>query len=237
MSDPIIICQNLCKTYGTGESLCHALQGVDLTVYPGELRLLMGPSGSGKTTLISIIAAILDPTEGSCLVQGIDLNHLSDREKTHYRGKHIGFVFQAFNLIPSLSNEENIAIPLLIQGHPKQGALQKAKSLLDELGLKEKIGRFPNELSGGQQQRVAIARGIVHDPSLIVCDEPTSFLDHQTGARIMEILRNIVSQKNSTLLVVTHDPRIVSFADRIDYLEDGRITQSKNPVLIKDAKY
>lgn len=234
MSDPIIICQNLCKTYGAGESLCHALQGVDLTVYPGELRLLMGPSGSGKTTLISIIAGILDPTEGSCLVQGIDLNRLSDREKTHYRGKHIGFVFQAFNLIPSLSNEENIAIPLLIQGHPKQGALQKAKSLLEELGLKEKIGRFPPELSGGQQQRVAIARGIVHDPNLIVCDEPTSFLDHQTGARIMEILRNIVSQKNATLLVVTHDPRIVSFADRIDYLEDGRIIPSKNPVLSKN---
>ena len=226
MSTPIILCKNLFKTYGEGESVCHALQGVNLSVNTGELRLLMGPSGSGKTTLISIIAGILDPTDGSCLVQGIDLNRLSDKEKTHYRGKHIGFVFQAFNLIPSLSNEENISIPLLINGHPKQQALQRAKELLDEMGLKDKIGKFPSELSGGQQQRIAIARGIIHDPSLIVCDEPTSFLDHQTGGKIMEILKKIVIEKKATLLVVTHDPRIVSFADRIDYLEDGKITHS-----------
>lgn len=225
MNTPIILCKNVHKTYGRGTSRCVALQGVDLSIQRGELRLLMGPSGSGKTTLISIIAGILTQDEGDCLINAIDLNHLPDDEKTHYRGKNFGFVFQAFNLIPSLSNEENICVPLLLQGAPRAEALEKSRHLLTELGLKDKIGGFPTELSGGEQQRVAIARALAHDPQIIVCDEPTSFLDHYTGLKTMEILKSLVTQKGVTLVVVTHDPRIVKFADKIDYLEDGKIVQ------------
>jgi len=189
--------------------------------------MLMGPSGSGKTTLISIIAGILTQSSGTCLVNGIDLNHLPDKEKTHYRGKNIGFVFQMFNLIPTLTCEENISIPLVILGHPKLKAIEKAKSLLEEFKMGDKIGAYPPELSGGQQQRVAIARAMVHTPSLIVCDEPTSFLDHHSGQMIMELLKNMVEKHGITLIVITHDSRIVQFADHIDHIEDGRIVQEK----------
>ncbi len=220
---PFIVCKNVSKTYGHGTSSCVALQGVNLSINRGELRLLMGPSGSGKTTLISIIAGILTQDEGECYVNDVDLNHLPDDQKVHFRGQNIGFVFQVFNLIPSLTNEENISVPLLLQGVARKVALEKSRQLLVDLGLKEKIGGFPPELSGGEQQRVAIARAIVHDPKIIVCDEPTSFLDLHTGLKIMELLKEMVVKKNVTLVVVTHDPRIVKFADKIDYLEDGKI--------------
>lgn len=227
MQQPILICRKVHKFYGEGATRVEALRSVDLEINRGELRLLMGPSGSGKTTLISIIAGILTQDQGECLVHGIDLNHLPDREKTHYRGKHIGFVFQSFNLIPMLTNEENVAIPLLLLGESRNSAIEKAKVLLKEFGMEDKIGFFPPQLSGGQQQRVAIARSLVHEPEIIVCDEPTSFLDHITGEKIMELLRDLVRKKGLTLIVVTHDPRIVKFADKIDYLEDGRIAPNK----------
>ena len=222
-SDPFIICKNLHKSYGSGSTRTDALRGVDLTINKGELRLLMGPSGSGKTTLISIIAGILTQDSGECLVNKIDLNHLSDKEKTHYRGTHIGFVFQIFNLIPSLTIEENIAMPLLILGKSAAEARESAEAQLRELDMEKKIGLYPRDLSGGQQQRVAIARAIVHKPEIIVCDEPTSFLDHENGMKIMELLKAMSKERGLTLIVVTHDPRIEKFADKIDYLEDGRI--------------
>lgn len=218
-----IICKNIHKTYGEGANAVQALRGVNLEVEVGELRLLMGPSGSGKTTLISVIAGILTPETGECLVGDIDLNHLPDKEKTRFRGKHIGFVFQSFNLIPMITTEENVSVPLLINGVPKEVALKKSIDMLNELGLGDKVGVLPTQLSGGQQQRVAIARALVHEPQYIVCDEPTSFLDHDTGLKIMELLREMVHKKNVTLIVVTHDPRIVPFADKIDHLEDGII--------------
>ncbi len=218
-----IICKNIYKTYGEGSTRVEALRGVNLEVEVGELRLLMGPSGSGKTTLISVIAGILTPDSGECLIGDVDLNHLFDKEKTRFRGSHIGFVFQAFNLIPMLTVEENVSIPLLLNNVPREEALERSKAMLVELGLGDKIGVLPTELSGGQQQRVAIARALVHEPQFIVCDEPTSFLDHHTGLKIMELLRETVHKRNVTLIVVTHDPRIVPFADRIDNLEDGRI--------------
>lgn len=153
----------------------------------------------------------------------MDLNHLPDKEKTHFRGKNVGFVFQVFNLIPMLTNEENISVPLLLQGVPKIEALEKSRLLLSDVGMEDKLGVYPPQLSGGQQQRVAIARGMVHNPKLIVCDEPTSFLDHATGHKIMELLKAMVVKTGMTLVVVTHDVRIVEFADRIYHLEDGRI--------------
>ena len=219
-------CQAIKKTYGTGTSRVEALRGVDLTIKQGELRLLMGPSGSGKTTLISVIAGILTQDSGLCTVLGTDLNHLSDKDKTHFRASHIGFAFQIFNLIPMLTNEENVSVPLVLNGVKRSIALEKSKQLLTQLGLGDKIGTYPTELSGGQQQRIAIARALIHDPPIIVCDEPTSFLDHKTGMMIMELLQEMVKQRNITVIVVTHDQRIVPFADKVDYLEDGQITES-----------
>ncbi len=218
-----VICKNITKIYGEGTSKVEALRGVDLEVKKGELLMMMGPSGSGKTTLISVIAGILTQTEGECLVSNLDLNHMSDQNKTHYRGKHIGFVFQSFNLIPMLSCEENVAVPLLLNGADRRSALEKARTLLKDVGIPEKIDVSPADISGGQQQRVAIARAMIHDPDLIVCDEPTSYLDHDTGIKVMELLRSIIGQNGKTLIVVTHDVRITKFADRIVRLEDGRI--------------
>src|ERR1700722_20216816 len=220
---PAILCKGITKYYGEGSSRVEALRGIDLEVKKGELCLLMGPSGSGKTTLISVIAGILTQDGGSCLVDGVDLNHLPSNEKTHYRGKNVGFVFQIFNLIPMLTNEESISIPLLIQGLPKKEALERSRQLLKDVGMEDKSGFYPPQLSGGQQQRIAIARGIVHQPKLVVCDEPTSFLDHETGHKIMELLKTMVAKTGLTLVVVTHDARITSFADKIYRLEDGRI--------------
>ncbi len=223
----IVICNNIKKTFGKGATAVQALRGVNLTVKKGEIFLLMGPSGSGKTTLLSVIAGILTQTEGDCVIGGIDLNHMPDYEKTLYRGKHIGFVFQIFNLIPMLTSAENVAVPLILNKWDMKRALEKSKQLLSDVGIADKIDAYPVQLSGGQQQRVAIARAMIHQPDLIVCDEPTSFLDHATGMKVMELLRDIVQKMGSTLIVVTHDPRITEFGQRIVHLEDGRIIETR----------
>ena len=224
--EPFIICKNINKHYGEGSTRVDALRGIDLVINRGELRMLVGPSGSGKTTLISIITGILTQDSGECLVNNVDLNHLPDKEKTHFRGKNLGFVFQMFNLIPTLTCEENISVPLIILGKPKLEALERAKQLLAEFGMADKIGVYPPQLSGGQQQRVAIARAMVHNPPIIVCDEPTSFLDVHTGHKIMELLKEAVVKKGITLVVITHDSRILEFADKIDQIEDGKIVKA-----------
>lgn len=218
-----IVCKNICKTYGEGATKVVALRDVSLTINKGELRLLMGPSGSGKTTLISIITGILMQDSGVCLMQGVDVNRLPDQERTKYRGQHIGFVFQLFNLIPSLTVGENITVPLILNGVGSKEAMERAGELLKEFGMGDKINTYPRNLSGGQQQRVAIARAMAHSPELIVCDEPTSYLDHENGMKTMELLKTMVVDKGVTLVVVTHDPRIMKFADKIDYVEDGTI--------------
>lgn len=223
-----VICKGIKKTYGHGAAKVEALRGIDLEVQRGELLILMGPSGSGKTTLISIIAGILTQTEGECLVSNLNLNQMKDREKTLYRGRHIGFVFQSFNLIPTLTCQENIAIPLLLNKVDKLIALEKSKELLQQVGILEKKDICPPELSGGQQQRVAIARAMIHNPDLVVCDEPTSYLDHETGIKVMELLRAIVTKEGKTLIIVSHDVRITKFADRIVRLEDGLIRTLTN---------
>jgi putative ABC transport system ATP-binding protein len=223
MSRIAVECKGLRKVFGEDSLQVEALRGVDLTVNEGTLLLLMGPSGSGKTTLISIIAGILTQTEGKCLIFGQDINHKKDKEKTSYRGRHIGFVFQSFNLIPMLTCAENIAIPLILEGIPKKEAEERAIAILEEMAIVEKAHSSPRDLSGGQQQRVAIARALIHDPDLIVCDEPTSALDHEMGGKIMGILRHIAVAKKKTLIVVSHDNRITQFADSIVHLEDGKI--------------
>jgi len=218
-----VSCKNIKKSFGQGSNAVNALRGVNLEVYKGELLMLMGPSGSGKTTLISIIAGILTQTSGECLFEGVDLNRKPDRERTSYRGAHIGFVFQAFNLIPMLSCAENVAIPLLLGNVDKKTAEEKARAALEEVGIGSKADVSPRDLSGGQQQRVAIARAMINDPDLIVCDEPTSSLDHETGVKILTALKKLSIEKKKTLIIVSHDQRIVSFADRIVHMDDGVI--------------
>jgi putative ABC transport system ATP-binding protein len=186
--------------------------------------MLVGPSGCGKTTLISVIAGILDHDEGDCVVFDQDFRDLPQDKKTRFRGKNVGFVFQAYNLIPTLTAMENVAVPLLILGEGRKQAQAKAKEMLSQVGLEDKINAVPNQLSGGQQQRVAIARALVHEPRLIVCDEPTSALDADTGRLVMEALRHNALSSGRALIIVTHDNRIFNFADRIARMDDGRIT-------------
>jgi putative ABC transport system ATP-binding protein len=221
--DVAVRVENVVKTYGSGDSQVVALRGVDLDVRSGELMMLVGPSGCGKTTLISVIAGILDQDSGECHVFGRDYHQMTAREKTRFRGETIGFVFQAFNLLPTLTAAENAAVPLLINGVPRKEAVERAREMLGRVGLGDRGNSMPAHLSGGQQQRVAIARALVHGPRLIVCDEPTSALDEKTGHRVMELMRELALADGRSLLVVTHDARIFGFADRIAKMNDGMV--------------
>ena len=203
--------------------MTQALRGVSLDINAGELFMLVGPSGCGKTTLISVIAGILTQDEGQCVVFGKNFKELSDSNRTKFRGQTLGFVFQSFNLIPTLTAQENVCIPLLLLGANRKFAMEKAADVLASVGLENRIKSRPSQLSGGQQQRVAIARALVHDPKVIVCDEPTSALDRDTGMKVMELFRNVALKDGRTLIIVTHDNRIFSFADRIATMSDGLI--------------
>lgn len=218
-----MVCRDITKAYGSGANQVTALRGINLAVARGELVMLVGPSGCGKTTLISIIAGILNQDAGDCAVLGANLGDMDQAGKTAFRRHAIGFVFQSYNLVPQLDAAENVMIPLLLNHVPGRSALIRAREALDRVGLADRRASLPAQLSGGQQQRVAIARALVHDPQLIVCDEPTSALDHATGHLVMEILRTIADDDGRTLIVVTHDPRIFSFADRLAHMDDGRI--------------
>lgn len=218
-----IHCKGLIKAFGKGNAQVRALQGVDLDVNFGELLMLVGPSGCGKTTLISIIAGILDPDAGECVLLGSDFQKMRPDQRAHFRGKSIGFVFQAFNLLLPLTVAENVAVPLLINGMERKAAVAQAGNTLDAVGLGERKNALAAELSGGQKQRVAIARALVHQPKLIICDEPTSNLDHVAGQQVMDILRRVARTSERAVLVVTHDPRIFEFADRIAHMDDGKV--------------
>jgi len=220
-------CQNVVKTYDSGGQKVTALNGVNLDIAMGELMMLVGPSGCGKTTLISVIAGILDQDSGLCEVFGEDLRNMGGQSKLDFRAHNIGFVFQAFNLLPSLNAAENVSIPLIINGMKRTDAERKAVTVLEQVGLGARVTALPSELSGGQQQRVAIARALVHSPRLIVCDEPTSSLDHETGHNVMTLLKEVALQKDRSLVIVTHDARIFNFADRIAEMDDGHIVGVK----------
>jgi putative ABC transport system ATP-binding protein len=218
-----VICRGVTKDFGEGETRVRALRGVDLEVNPGQMTLLVGPSGCGKTTLISIIAGLLDATAGEVAVLGQNLRQMRGRELVRFRGHYIGFVFQQYNLLPALTAAENAAVPLIIAGNKRNIAVAKSSAILHEVGMADKINVLPAQLSGGQQQRVAIARALVHEPKLLVCDEPTAALDAQSGQVVMQLLRRVAVQPGRAVIVVTHDNRVFGFGDRIVYMNDGII--------------
>ncbi len=213
------------KHFGAGDQLVYALRGVDWEVYAGQMSMIIGPSGCGKTTLLSVIAGILNADAGVVELFGADVTRMSDRRKTVFRARNIGFVFQQYNLLPALTAAENAAIPLVIAGASKVRAVEKARAVLTTLGMGKKTESLPNQLSGGQQQRVAIARALVHEPRLLVCDEPTAALDHETGLNVMELLRDAAVRPGRAVVVVTHDNRVFHFGERIARMDDGRIVE------------
>ena len=218
-------CRGVAKNFHAGGTVIRALRGIDLEVRTGEFLMLVGPSGCGKTTLISVITGILNQDSGECRLFDQEWTALPEAAKTLYRGRHIGFVFQAFNLIPALSAAENVAVPLLINGFSWKESLRRAGKMLDRVGLGNRLEDRPNQLSGGQQQRVAIARALVHEPKLVVCDEPTSALDADIGRDVMELLKSLARADGRALIVVTHDSRIFHYADRIAHMNDGCIAE------------
>src|SRR5262245_29339293 len=227
-ADVAVTCLGLTKAFGEGEARVMALRGVDMDVYAGQMTLLVGPSGCGKTTLISIIAGLLDPTDGEVSVLGEDLRRMRGARLVRFRGKNIGFVFQQYNLLPSLTAAENAAVPLVIAGRPRREAVARAREVLDAVGLGDRAHSLPNQLSGGQQQRVAIARALVHEPRLLVCDEPTAALDAAAGRTVMQLLRKVAVQPDRAVVVVTHDSRVYDFGDRMVTMADGRISEVRS---------
>jgi len=222
MSDPVAVAaRDLYMTYHNGGSDVHALRGVTLDVMPGEFLLLMGPSGSGKTTLVSILGGILTPTKGAVMACGFQLTSLRSRALARFRLLHVGFIFQGFNLFGALTARENVELALALKGAGKTDSRAQALALLDEVGLGDKSNRKPHDLSAGEKQRVAIARALAGSPPLIMADEPTASLDAENGRHVTELLRALAKSRGAAVLTVTHDPRIVDFADRIVRLEDG----------------
>jgi putative ABC transport system ATP-binding protein len=220
--------RDLTKKYDEAATGTLALRGVDLDVHAGELLMLMGPSGSGKTTLLSIMGCILTATSGSVRVAGNEVVGLREKELPAIRLEHIGFVFQGFNLFPTLTARENVELMLDLKGVTAAKAKKRAHELLDQVGLGAKYASFPADLSGGQKQRVAIARALAGDPAIILADEPTAALDSQTGRTVMEMMSDLAHQRERAVVIVTHDSRVLNFADRIVRIEDGAIADPRN---------
>jgi putative ABC transport system ATP-binding protein len=232
LSEPekIFEARNVVKIYDMGEVQVHALRGVDLELYPGELVVLLGPSGSGKSTLLNILGGLDRPTSGQVLYRGQDLAQASDRELTAYRRHHVGFVFQFYNLIPSLTARENVAAVTEIARNP-----MKPEDALALVGLADRLDHFPSQLSGGQQQRVAIARAIAKNPAVLLCDEPTGALDSATGIVVLEAIERVNQELGTTTALITHNADIAAMADRVIHLSDGRISSVERNLQKKRA--
>ena len=220
-------CRNVLKEFGTADTRVQVLHGVDFGARQGELTFLVGPSGCGKTTLISVIAGLLDSNGGDVELFGENIERLPDNERIRFRRKNLGFVYQQYNLLPALTAAENAAVPLLAAGVPRRKAVEKAKDLLVKLGLESRANAVPAKLSGGEQQRVTLARALVHEPRLILCDEPTAALDHKTGETVMGLLASNAVSPNRAVIVVTHDSRVFHYADSIAHMDDGRIVKTE----------
>jgi putative ABC transport system ATP-binding protein len=222
-----VLCRDVTKDFGSGEGCVRALNGVDFEARSGEITMLVGPSGCGKTTLLSVIGGLLNKSSGHLMVLGADMQQLKGAASVQFRLKNIGFVFQQYNLLPSLTAAENAAVPLMAAGMRRKDAVTKATAILEHLGMHNRAHVFPNRLSGGQQQRVAIARALIHEPKLLVCDEPTAALDADTGRSVMKLLRQTAVRPDRAVIVVTHDSRVFGFGDRIAYMNDGRIIKTE----------
>ena len=230
-------CQQIRKSFGEGDTRIEVLRGVDFTAELGELTFLVGQSGCGKTTLISVIAGLLDADEGAVHLFGQHIAALGSREKILFRRQNLGFVFQQYNLLPSLTAAENAAVPLMAAGVSRHKAVDRARALFVKLGIEAKADVYPNKLSGGQQQRVALARAMVHEPRLIVCDEPTAALDHATGESVMDLLAMAAVQADRAVIVVTHDSRVYHFANTIAHMDDGAIVHVESGAHIPLAAF
>ncbi len=228
-SEIAIHLEGVTKSFGRGQTRVDVLRGIDLDAYFGEILLLVGPSGCGKTTLLSVLSGLLDTELGQIIAFGSHIEKMSDSEKTTFRRENVGFVFQQFNLIPTLSAAENAAVPLFIQGIGVSTAKKRAEELLEQVGLGHRSHAYPSELSGGEQQRVAIARSLISNPRLLICDEPTAALDGDTGYKVMEVLRESAVRPDRCVIVVTHDSRVLTFGDRIAHMLDGKIQSVEVP--------
>lgn len=221
-----IAARNISMVFESGSQRFQALHPIDLDINRGDIQLLMGPSGSGKTTLLSILGGILKPTQGQVFLLGQDVTQMSPKALAQFRLKNVGFIFQGFNLFPALTALENVALALTLKGMRKRPAHWEARMLLEQVGLGGKLNHLPKDLSGGQKQRVAIARALAGNPQLIMADEPTAALDSQSGHDVIQLLRELAKEKGATVLMVTHDPRIIDIADNVAYLEDGQLQSS-----------
>jgi putative ABC transport system ATP-binding protein len=225
VSDPLLVLRAVRKAFREGDAVREVLHGVDLTLGRGAFGVLVGRSGSGKSTLLNLISGIDRPTSGTVAVDGVRLDALDERERTLFRRRRIGFVFQLYNLVPTLTVEENVRFLLDLNGVPAAEARARAHALLDEVGLGDRAAAFPDRLSGGEQQRVAIARALAHDPALLLADEPTGDLDAETGRRVLDLLEALTREHGRTLLMVTHDPTPLARADAVFRLVDGRLVE------------
>ncbi len=223
--EPVIQVKKLYKIYRVGENKVRALNGVDLTIYRGEFCSIVGTSGSGKSTMLNMLAGLEKPTKGEIVIAGQHLEKMSENELVKFRREHVGFIFQSFNLLGTMDAVENVALPLMFRGVPKKERLEKADKMLDLVGLSKHKDHRPNEMSGGQQQRVGVARALVLDPEIIFADEPTGNLDSNTSAEVMRLMQKVVRERNQTLVMVTHDNHLASFADRIFHIIDGKIVK------------
>ncbi len=227
MSSAVIETKKLCRHFGEGETLVKALEDASITIEKGEFTAIIGPSGSGKSTLLQLIGGLDKPTSGDVILDNKNISHMNGTELSDFRRDHIGFIFQAYNLIPVLSAEENIEYIMLLQNLPAAERKRRVHAILNAVGLDGKGGRLPAQLSGGQQQRVAVARAMVSKPSLILADEPTANLDSHTGSSLLDMMKELNEKENMTFIFSTHDPKIMERARRIIRLEDGRIVDDE----------
>ncbi|MDP3990502.1 MAG: ABC transporter ATP-binding protein [archaeon] len=223
MKDPIISVRDVWKTYYLGENVLNVLKGVSLDIFPGEFVSIIGPSGSGKSTMMNMVGVLDIPTKGKVLLKGKDIAQYSESGLAQLRGKSIGFIFQQFNLIPTLTALENVIFPTIFQGVPEKERTKRAKKLLEIVGLSDRMRHKPNELSGGQQQRVAIARALINNPEIILADEPTGNLDSISGKQVMDLLSRLHREEKKTIVLVTHDIELVKYSSRKVYIKDGII--------------
>ena len=223
-----IIANNLIKVFGSGHTEVRAVNGISLTVHPGEIYLIMGPSGSGKTTLITILGGLLSSTSGSVVINSEDVTELKENKLPSFRLNNIGFIFQSFNLLSSLTAAENVAVPLIAKNLSRGEALAQAKELLKKLGLENRLNNKPADLSGGEKQRVAIARALITNPEIILADEPTANLDSKNGHEVMLKLCSVACEENKSVIIVSHDQRIADIAHKVLWIEDGKIVRTED---------